>query len=88
MGIRPLADTAPFADMIPGVVSADGVAPGFRRHNWPSRANLCSSSASATRRPVNVGIAFGEGIKSGTRHMLSEGENRIPVTVRGVELCA
>lgn len=84
MGIRPLADTAPFADMIPGVAAADGVVV-FR---LPS-AQLSKSSElmffvapSAARRPVNVAIAFGEGIQSGTRHMLSEGENRIPVTVR------
>lgn len=84
MGIRALGTDGPLSTFIGSKASEDGIAVFRTPYVSMSAASevMFFMSPSSTRRPVNVSVAFGNGIVNGSRLMLEDGVNRIPVTVR------
>ncbi len=84
MGIRQLGTSEPMTTLVNGVAAEDGVADFITPYALMANASevMFYMSPSASRRPVNVSVAFGNGAASGERLMLEDGVNRIPVTVR------
>ena len=84
MGIRLLGTGDPIDTFVSGVALEDGVADFKTPYTLMADASevMFYMSPSATSRPVNVSVAFGNGAISGDRLMLEDGANRIPVTVR------